>query len=309
MTASGPLVLPSDVVVVPIARIPPGLRDQIEHQPGDYCVTRPRSRVTTSVVDSSTAALLECFREPNTIVDAIITFSSAAGVEPRQTLDDAFPVLAAFIREGLLLPADSALIRPVESSLARGDVVGEAEIVEPVQVLLDTEVYLARLADGSAAALKIAREGAQADIAPLLRHEAAVLGALDGRNNPRLLGSGEHAGRSFLVSSWVAGVDVHAASAEARRLGGSETVAALLDLAERVVAAFAHLHEQDVLHGDVHPRNVLVDPDQCVVLLDFGYAVHIDADGAGAPARRGGVDFFLEPEAAEGRLVCRSGDA
>ncbi|MEU4516416.1 lanthionine synthetase LanC family protein [Nonomuraea wenchangensis] len=306
MTVLGPFVLPGDVVVAPVAGLSPELRERIEHRPGDYCVTRPRSRATTSVIDEGTASLLERFREPTTIVDAVITFSSATGLEPRRTLEEVFPVLAGFVRDGLLLPAGSALLEPIESALGPGAVVGEAEIVETVQVLLDTEVHLARLPGGSPAALKIAREGAQGDLAPLLRREADVLRLLDGRAGPRLLGSGEHAGRPYLLLSWVAGVDAHDAADEARRLGGPEGVDALLGLVERVVAAFASLHALGVLHGDVHPRNVLVGPDQEVVLLDFGLS---GRHGAGpAPSRRGGVDFFLEPEAARARLDGRAGE-
>ncbi|MFK4038910.1 lanthionine synthetase LanC family protein [Nonomuraea wenchangensis] len=304
MTVLGPFVLPGDVVVAPVAGLPPELRERIEHRPGDYCVTRPRSRATTSVIDEGTASLLERFREPTTIVDAVITFSSATGLEPRRTLEEVFPVLAGFVRDGLLLPAGSALTEPIEAALGPGDVVGDAEIVETVQVLLDTEVHLARLPGGSPAALKIAREGSEGDLAPLLRREAAVLRLLDGRAGPRLLGSGEHAGRPYLLLSWVAGVDAHDAADEARRLGGPEGVGALLGLVERVVAAFAALHALGVLHGDVHPRNVLVGPDQEVVLLDFGLSAY---QGAGpAPPRGGGVDFFLEPESARARLAGRS---
>lgn len=300
MTGLGPLVLPSDVVVVPVAQLPFEQRAEIDSEQGDYCVTRPRTRVTTSIVDEGTALLLERFREPTTIVDAVIGFGEAAGLEPRHVLDQAYPVLEGFVRDGLLLPADSALARPVESSLAVGEVVGGAEIVEAVQVLVDSDVYRARLPDASPAALKIAREGTSA-VAALLRHEATVLSALDGQVNPRVLASGEHAGCAFLLSSWAAGVDVHDAAAEAHRFGGPQGVAAVLDLAERVVAAYAHLHSQDVVHGDVHPRNVLVGPDERVVLLDFGFAV--GADQAGGPAVRGGVDFFLEPEYAAALLA------
>lgn len=306
MDASGPLVLPRDVDVVPVAELPPDLREQIDHQPGDYCVTRPRSRVTTSVIDEGTAALLQCFREPATIVDAVIAFSSAVGLEPRRALEDAFPLLAGFIRDGLLLPAGSAQARPAKASLAPGDVVGGAEVIEPVQVLLDTDVYLARLPGGALTALKIAREGAQAHIGPLLEHEAAVLRELDGRHTPTLLGSGKHAGREFLLTSWARGVDAFEAAADARRAASNGD---LLSLAEQVTAAYAHLHAQGVLHGDVHPRNVLVGPDQHVVLVDFGFAVRAAGSRVTASAVRAGVDFYLEPEFADARLLGQPGQA
>jgi serine/threonine-protein kinase len=308
LTALGPLVLPSDVLVAPVAQLPVEQRTKIEAEQGDYCVTRPRTRITTSIIDVGTALLLERFRQPSTIVDAVISFSEAAGLEPEQVLDQAFPVLARFVRDGLLLPADSALVQAVESSLAVGEVVGGTEIVEAVQVLVDSDVYRARLPDGSSGALKLARQGAPSRVAALVRHEAAVLRELDGQVNPRLLASGEHAGCAFLLTSWVAGVDVHDAAAEAHRLGGPQGVAGVLDLSERVVAAYAHLHAQDVLHGDVHPRNVLVGPDERVVLLDFGFAVGGGAGHAVGPPVRGGVDFFLEPESAGALLAGRTSE-
>lgn len=70
MAILDPLLLPPDVAIVPVAQLPPELLEQIEHEPGDYSVTRPLTRTTSSIVDAQTAALLECFREPATIVDA-----------------------------------------------------------------------------------------------------------------------------------------------------------------------------------------------------------------------------------------------
>lgn len=79
----GSLLLPEDVVIVPVSRLAPGMRDRMEHEDGDHCVTRPRSRTTTTVVDARTAALLERFRTPSTIVDAVVAFCSAEGSDLR----------------------------------------------------------------------------------------------------------------------------------------------------------------------------------------------------------------------------------
>ena len=305
MAVLDPFVLPADVVVQPVEELPPELRTQVGGGPGDYAVTRPRTRTMSSIVDAKTAALLETFRTPSTIVDAVIAFSAAEGLDPRETLDDAFAVLGGFVNEGLLVAPDSELAGPIETSFELGDRIGAFEVLEPVNVIVDTEVYRGRGPDGSAVALKIARPGTARNLRAAFAHEAAALEHLDGRVSPRLLELGEADGRPFLALSWCGGVDAYHAAAEARTLDEAAGLPALLTLAERVIEAYAHLHAQGVVHGDVHPRNVLVAADGSVALVDFGLATRAAAPGTPSSGERGGIDFFLEPEVAAARLAGR----
>jgi serine/threonine-protein kinase len=300
LAESQALVLPPDVVITPVADLPPDVRLRLEHEESDHCVTRPRTRTVSSVVDARTAALLGYFREPTTIVDAVLSFAAAEELDPRETLDEAFGALAALVEEDLLVPAESALAQPVAASLEAGEVVEDVEIVEPVHVLDDTEVYLGRTADGRDVALKIVGAAGvpQADAA--IRHEARVLARLDGRVNPPLVHAGFLDERPFLVTGWQPGVELFRAATDARRLPGADAREELLDLAERIVEAYAHLHAQGVLHGDVQPRNVLVDGAGGVTIVDYGLAAIPDE---GVDYMRGGVDDFHAPESARIRLA------
>jgi serine/threonine-protein kinase len=304
MTILDPLILPADVIIAPLEQLAPGLREQIGHQDGDCAVTRPRSRTPSSVVDTRTAALLESFRSPMTIVDAVIAFATKEGVDPRELLDDAFSVLGGFVNEGVLVAADSELAQAISSTLVSGQTIGRFEIVQAIHVIVDTEVYLAKAPDGSSVALKIARTGNNERLGRALAHEAAILASLDGRVNPRLLELGEYEARPFLVTSWCGGVDVYEAAADARRLGERDGPAALLELGERLIEAYAHLHAQAVIHGDVHPRNVCVDGSGTVTIIDYGLAGKATPDSRHA-GLRGGIDFFMEPEVASARLAGR----
>ena len=96
MTITEPILLPADVVVVPVDELPEETREQLEHKPGDYALTRPHTRMTSSIVDESTAGLLERFRAPTTIVDAVIDYSRSEGLDAGDTLERAFPMLAGF---------------------------------------------------------------------------------------------------------------------------------------------------------------------------------------------------------------------
>jgi serine/threonine-protein kinase len=310
MTILDSFLLPPDVTIVPVAQLASELGDEIAlGGGGDYAITRPRSRARSSVIDAQTAALLETFRVPASIVEAVMAFSTDRDLDPQSVLEDAFPVLGAFINDGVLVAADSELAQPIATSLTAGDRVGAFEIVEPVQVLVDTEVHLARDADGEPVALKIARAGAEQRMRRAFVHEAEILADLHGHVNPRLLDVGELDERPFLALSWCAGVDAHQAATEARALGGQEGRTVLLQLAERVIAAYAQLHAQGVLHGDVHPRNLLVDADGKVTIIDYGLAERPAAPWAKSAGPRGGIDLFLEPELAGDRLAGRTARA
>ena len=54
--------------------------------------------------DSETAALLALFREPRTLVDAVIEDSRALGRDPRQRLDELLPYFDALIEDHVLVP-------------------------------------------------------------------------------------------------------------------------------------------------------------------------------------------------------------
>jgi serine/threonine-protein kinase len=92
---------------------------------------------------------------------------------------------------------------------------------------------------------------------------------------------------------WCEGVGVSSAAAVLRRAGGSN--GALLDLCRRVTDAYGTLHGLGIVHGDVHPGNLLASPSGEVRLVDFGLARTVGAGGADHP-RRGGVQAFFDPQ-------------
>jgi len=293
------LLLPTDVALAPVAGLPAELRRKVSHESGDFYVTRPHTRAGSMIVDARTAALLEHFRAPSTVIDAIVAFCAARPLDAARTLDEAFATLGELVAAKLLVPADSALAEPIMSSLSSGQRVGDVEIIEPIHLLDDTEVYRGRFADGADVALKIVAADIRRHTVVSLQHEANVLARLDGAANPALLGGGRFEGRAFIVTAWLPGVDLYRAAGEAHALPEPARSATLLRLAERILRAYAHLHAQGALHADVHPRNVIIDADDRVTVLDFGLA---SLPAAGAVGLHGGIDLFLAPELAAAML-------
>jgi serine/threonine protein kinase len=307
MAITDPLLLPPDVLLVPVAELPEEVRRQLTYDEGDYAVTRPRARTPSRIVDAQAVELLREFGSPRTIVEAVLRFARAQGASPEATLDDAYPLLERLIAAGFLVAEGADGAAGIHPSLAPGDRAGCWEVIETVQVLEDTELY--QVTDGERyAALKIERPGGPRPAAvAAFEREAAVLAALAAAPEgsappfaPRLLETGEHAGRRFLAIGWCSGVDAETAAREASRDGGGTAArGALLALCRGIAGAYVRLHARGFVHGDVHPRNVLVGADGAVRLIDFGLSAPGPGSGSSpgiAGAHRGGVGFFFEPE-------------
>ena len=293
----GPLVLPQDISIVSLKELPEDLRSQLGGEEDDFTISRPRSRQTSKLISAATAVLLENFRKPLTIVQAVALYSLGHKLNPEETLMEVLPVLRKMIGIGFLLPENAEDLEDIRPTLKTTSHFAGYHLLQCVQVLDDSELYLARNPAGAFAALKLARKGRERVLQPRLEREIMVLQKLDGRVNPELIESGEVEGRPYLALTWCPGTDAVAAGSELRSAGD---LAGLLHLLVNIAKAYAALHQQGVLHCDVHPGNVLVARDGGVTLIDFGLANFIEEDVPAFP--RGGVAFFYEPELAQAFL-------
>ncbi|MEO6196265.1 MAG: lanthionine synthetase LanC family protein [Thermoanaerobaculia bacterium] len=302
MAITDPLLLPADVLLVPVADLPEEVRRQFPHGEGDFAISRPRSRSTSRVLDAGAAALLGEFRSPRTVVDAVIRYSRAHEADPEAVLEQCYPMIQSLLAAGFLAEEGSVEADDIQPSLVPGEEIAGFEVLGCVQTLEDTELYQVRTGE-RAAALKIERSaaaGREGHGGALFEREAAILRHLDGAGAPRLLATGNFDGRRWLATDWCPGIDATSAAAELRRgeiYPGGQHSTGLLALCREILAAYAGLHERGVIHGDVHPRNLLVAGDGRVQLVDFGLALWEGEGELGRP-RRAGVAFYYEPEAA-----------
>ncbi|HKO54511.1 MAG TPA: lanthionine synthetase LanC family protein [Thermoanaerobaculia bacterium] len=283
MNITEPFVLKDDVLLIPCTDLSEEMRERVAFDEGDFTLSRRHGRGLAQVIDGETAALLKLFRQPRTIVDAVLENSRAAGKDPAVWLDELLPHLGTFLHNQILVPAGSEEEQEIRPRYEAGARIGRWEVVRCASLIEDSEVYQLR-DGGETAALKIARSPAMQLI---FDNETAILRHLDGSGiAPRLIEAGLHDERPYLIIDWLPGVDATVAAAERRH-----DRASLIDLCASIAEAYAELHARGVLHADVHPRNVLVG--ERVMLLDFGFSRLADQ-----PPRvgRGGMYYFFEPE-------------
>jgi len=104
--------------------------------------------------------------------------------------------------------------------------------------------------------------------------EHRLLQVLSGPHVPRLVAAGDMARLPYLVMEYIDGRTLQhwldRANQERKRPAPEE----ICRLGAAVAAAAHSLHEQEAVHLDLKPENVLIRPDGSAVLIDFGLSWH-----------------------------------
>jgi predicted Ser/Thr protein kinase len=161
-------------------------------------------------------------------------------------------------------------------------------------------VYLARDRRlGAEVALKLlVPPPAAADLArERMRREVQVVRSLSHANIVPVYEFMEDGPWSFIVMEYVAGPDLQVRVRERGRLAADQALRLGRDLA----AALAAAHRRGILHRDVKPQNVLLDPDGRYRLTDFGSARLDGQLGVTATGTVAGTPDYVAPEVAAGR--------
>lgn len=296
MSIEAELLLASDVEIFSVRDLAPDLRAKIIALDDDYTITKGRSRDPSRIIDKQSADLLSLFRSPTRIVDAVLSFAGRRGLQAEATLEEAYPLLYHLYQAKVLVPADDGGASAIECELEIGNVVEGFRLLRCVQVLEDNEVFMARDPDGRHAAVKFYRRPSER-IVRALEQEAAMLRKAGNKRAPEFISMARVGSGIAFVSEWVFGWDATYAAATIRGRREAHREERLLSLCLEISSAFADVHESGVLHGDIHPRNVLIDRQGVARLIDFGLAQPITQ--AGPIPQRGGVAFYFDPEFAQ----------
>ncbi len=292
-----PYQLAASVVFIPSGDIPADDHLHLSLSPTDVVITQGDTRKRSKALNEVTAALLQQFKAPATLATALFQFAQDTKQDAARLADDAFPLLVEMAEEGYLVTASSVRKRGLVYS--PGETFRQYTIVKKIQAFDDNAVYKVKDLHGVFYAVKLFEPGEGGGSSAEYENERRVLQQLDGVVNPALCDFGEADDRYFLATTWVQGRLCEAVAAGCRNWLVKKNVLALLDLCVSVAAAFHHLHQQGVLHGDVHPANVLVSASGAVSILDYGVAAAVSADQRPV---RSGIDFYYEPELAASLL-------
>jgi predicted Ser/Thr protein kinase len=153
---------------------------------------------------------------------------------------------------------------------------------------LDSEVALKLLVPPPAAA-HVARER--------MRREVQAVRGLSHANIVAVFDFLEEGPWSFIVMEYVRGPDLSVRVAERGRLDGD----AVVRIGRDVATALAAAHRRGILHRDVKPQNILLEPDGRARLTDFGSAKLDGQLGVTGSGTLAGTLAYTAPELLAGR--------
>jgi eukaryotic-like serine/threonine-protein kinase len=136
------------------------------------------------------------------------------------------------------------------------------------------------------------------------RREARAVAQLNHPHVVTVIDAGEDDGAPYIVFEYVEGETLKDRIRRLGRLPVSEAVAYAIEIGRALEAA----HISKLVHRDVKPQNVLIDPDGRAKVTDFGIARSLEAQGLTATGRVLGTTDYVSPEQALGHEVTGQSD-
>jgi len=139
----------------------------------------------------------------------------------------------------------------------------------------------------------------QPDQIERFRREARAVAQLSHPNVVAVIDAGEDGGYPYIVFEYVEGETLKQRIDRLGRLPIVEAAAYGIEVGRGLGAAHAHR----LVHRDVKPQNVLIDPEGRAKVTDFGIARSLESDGLTKTGRVLGTTDYVAPEQAMGQEV------
>ena len=181
-------------------------------------------------------------------------------------------------------------------SLASGTRIGAYTVRATLGHGANATVYLAEdRRDGRRVALKALHNDRTQEVerAPQrMRREVELLQRVQHPGVCRVFEMGDEHGLLYVAMEYIDGQTLEAALRVARRFASPRVLRLMRDLCQALAAA----HDQDILHRDLKPGNVMLRADGTPTLLDFGYATAPDVSRVTATGAWVGTLQYVAPE-------------
>ena len=130
------------VQIVPRAQWPPAFSGH----PAEWtaALSAPGLRTTSRLIDEPTRRFLELLRQPMAVTAAVLRTAEQDGGDPVEILESAVPLLESLLRSQLVTCVDDTMAAapPAFAGAAPGAILHGWEVVAPLHVVADTQVYL-----------------------------------------------------------------------------------------------------------------------------------------------------------------------
>ena len=180
------------------------------------------------------------------------------------------------------------------------------EVGERIGVGGMAEVYSAQdnvLGRIVAVKVMLSQYAEEEDFARRFRQEAAAAANLQSPYIVNVYDWGHDAGTYFIVMEYVRGSDLKSAIKQR----GAINQRKVAEIGSQVCQALSVAHSQDIIHRDIKPQNIMIQPDGNVKVMDFGIARAKNS----VSQKTGnvlGTAHYISPEQAQGKDLTAATD-
>ncbi|MCY8082891.1 serine/threonine protein kinase PrkC [Bacillus inaquosorum] len=136
------------------------------------------------------------------------------------------------------------------------------------------------------------------------RREAQSASSLDHPNIVSIYDLGEEGDIYYIVMEYVEGMTLK----EYITANGPLHPKEALNIMEQIVSAIAHAHQNQIVHRDIKPHNILIDHMGNIKVTDFGIATALSSTTITHTNSVLGSVHYLSPEQARGGLATKKSD-
>ena len=180
------------------------------------------------------------------------------------------------------------------------------QITERIGVGGMAEVYLAQdnvLGRIVAVKVMLPQYAADENFAKRFKQEAASAANLSSPYIVNVYDWGHDEGTYYIVMEYVRGSDLKTAINER----GAINQRKVAEIGSQVCQALSVAHKQDIIHRDIKPQNIMVQPDGNVKVMDFGIA-RAKNSTMDKTASVLGTAHYISPEQAQGKDLTAASD-
>lgn len=293
-----------DVSITPISAVPEWVLAKLDSREGDFVISRPYGRGSSILVNSLGVQVVEAFRQSCSIPDALRSVCEQQGVAAEGLVRAVYPLLEKLIEQNFLVKEEE--LRDLSQSLSTksynvGEFFREYLILAKVQQYDDSAVFKVQLPDGAYGALKVLRLGT-GELIDNFKREHAILVQLDGGVSPKVIDAEVESGDLFILTEWIEGCSIVDWCNSLVNLPHARRFAELKEIVLKTLSAYHTLHSLGVIHSDIWAKNIIVDQQKRVRLIDFGLSRHASTDRLFGIPPRGNAEFYKAPDLASAQL-------
>lgn len=139
-------------------------------------------------------------------------------------------------------------------------------------------------------------QAANPEVLKRFKQELLLARQITHKNVTRIHDMGEWEGVKFFTMEFIVGESLKDLVQKKGRLPVEQAVS----IAKQILGALEEAHRQGVIHRDLKPQNIMIDPEGAAHVMDFGIARSVHDTGMTATGMVMGTPDYMSPEQARG---------